>query len=98
MTSGIKDYNDRQMENWTIYHPNDDYTPFDYLYSLDKKFNCVPGKCLVYCSNGYGLLALVVAYHNGAKSWDDFNQMNYFPEDMQKYFNETLFTMRGKCS
>jgi hypothetical protein len=44
------------------------------------------------------LLAFVSAAHYGASSWDTFDQMNYFPDDLKASFNETLFLGKGKCS
>ena len=38
MKGGLKDYNDGQMRQWTLDHPNEDFSPFDYLHTLDKTF------------------------------------------------------------
>ena len=43
--AGLKDYNDAGMREWTLQHPNEDYSPYDYLHSLDKTFLCKPGTC-----------------------------------------------------
>lgn len=82
MTSGIGDYDDEAMRIWTFAHPNEDFTPYDYLHTLNKTFVCNPGTCEFYSSNGYSLLAFVSAAHYGASSWDTFDQMKYFPEDL----------------
>ena len=46
------------------------------------------------------MLAFVTAAHYNATSWDDFDMMNYFPENMKNQFNETIlkFLMKGQCS
>ena len=98
MKGGLRDYNDAQMRQWTFDHPDEDFTPYDYLHALDKTFLCNPGDCEHYSSDGYSLLAFVTAAHNGATSFDNFDQMNYFPDDLKSSFNDTLFLMRGKCS
>ena len=98
MKGGLGDYDDGAMLKWTIDHPDEDFTPWDYLYTLNKKFICNPGTCEYYSSDGYSLLAFVTAAHNNASSWDTFDQMNYFPEWLQDKFNETFFMGRGKCS
>ena len=61
MTGGLRDYNDKVLREWTWTHPDEDYTPLDYIYSLNKKFYCKPGTDLHYSSNGYELLGLVLA-------------------------------------
>ena len=100
MKAGMRDYQDAQMREWTLQHPNEDFSPFDYLHALDKTFLCKPGTCQRYCSNGYSLLAFVTAAHNNATSWDDFDMMKYFPDNLRSEFNETIlkFLMKGQCS
>ena len=61
MTGGIQDYRDDDVKNWTIYHPDEDYSPLDYLYESNKTFYCTPGTCMVYSSIGFELLGLVLA-------------------------------------
>ena len=82
MKGGLRDYSNGEMIKWTLEHPGQDFTPFDYLHALNKTFLCNPGQCESYSSNGYSLLAFVSAAHYGAKNWDSFDQMKYFPDDM----------------
>ena len=75
MKSGLRDYDNNAMIQWTLEHPGQDFTPYDYLHALNKTFICNPGECEAYSSNGYSLLAFVSAAHYGAKNWDTFDQM-----------------------
>ena len=50
---GLHDYDDAAYLNWTVNHPNDDWTPFDMLWAVDKDFVCEPGACGEYASPGY---------------------------------------------
>ena len=86
------------MREWTLKHPDEDFSPFDYLHTLNKEFICKPGTCTKYCSNGYSLLAFIVARYNNATSWDDFDMNKYWPDNMTREFNNSLFLMKGKCS
>ena len=61
MTSGLRDYDDPYMINWTWTHEGLDYEPLDFLYALDKTFLCNPGDCLAYSSVGYIILGLALA-------------------------------------
>eukprot|EP00466_Bigelowiella_natans_P009871 jgi/Bigna1/81775/fgenesh1_pg.84_\ len=40
MTSGIQDYDDEAAAQFTIHHPNDDITPIDYIWSVNKTLIC----------------------------------------------------------
>lgn len=69
MQGGLGDYDDNGMTQWTINHPNEDFSPLDYLWSLNKTWMCEPGKCEYYSSNGYEILGFVLASHYGAEDW-----------------------------
>lgn len=73
MKGGLNDYDDTDAYNWTLTHPDEDITPLDYLYELNKTFECQPNTCLNYSSNGYSLLTFALANHYGADSWDTFD-------------------------
>ena len=73
MRAGLLDYSSSGMRTWTIQNPNKDFSPLDYLYTLNKTFLCDPGNCQQYSSNGYELLGFVLAAHSNATSWDTFD-------------------------
>ena len=45
MKGGLGDYNNQEMFKWTESHPDEDFTPYDYLHTLNKTFLCNPGEC-----------------------------------------------------
>ena len=51
--AGLNDYDDLAMQKWTYTHPNQDYTPFDFLATVNKTLVCSPGKCGYYSSIGW---------------------------------------------
>jgi CubicO group peptidase (beta-lactamase class C family) len=72
------------MREWTAAHPNEDFSPLDYLHTLPKTFICTPGKCEDYSSNGYEILGFVLAAHYGANDWETFNWWMMFPDNFRK--------------
>ena len=64
MKAGLRDYSNSGMREWTIENPNKDFSPLDYLHTLNKTFICNPGDCQEYSSNGYELLGFVLAAHD----------------------------------
>jgi len=97
MTSGLKDYNDT-VKLWTWAHPNEDYSPLDYIYDVPKSFECDPGTCTSYCSIGFELLGFVLAYHAGVDTWEEYDQMSVIPESIRNEFKHTVFGAKGKCT
>ena len=73
MKGGLNDYSDGGMLEWTLSHPDEDFTPLDYIYTLNKTWVCQPGTCEYYSSVGISLLAYVVAQHAGASSYLDYD-------------------------
>jgi D-alanyl-D-alanine carboxypeptidase len=61
MKSGLADYDDNAMLSWTLKNPNKDFSPIDYLYTLNKKWICDPGTCVYYSSVGMSLLTFAAA-------------------------------------
>ena len=41
------------MQAWTWSHPDEDFTPLDFIHTLNKTWLCKPGDCLAYSSNGF---------------------------------------------
>eukprot|EP00039_Didymoeca_costata_P022153 m.3875 g.3875 ORF g.3875 m.3875 type:complete len:600 (-) comp2844_c0_seq1:3-1802(-) len=99
MRAGLQDYNDSAYVDWTIDHPNKDWTPFDMLHALNKTFVCDPGSCGQYASPGYELLGLALCQLNtSCKTWQDLNQMAVLPASLQPDFTGVAFPGEGKCS
>jgi len=49
------------MADWTYSHPDEDFTPLDYIWISNKTSYCKPGECEVYTSIGFEVLGLVLA-------------------------------------
>lgn len=73
MKSGMKDYDDQWLTMWTLSHPDDDFTPLDFLYNVNKTFYFPPGEGEAYSSVGFGLLGLVLVSHSNVTNWENFN-------------------------
>lgn len=71
------------MLAWTLAHPNENFSPLDYIWTLDKQFLCYPGTCEDYSSNGYGILGFVLAAHYGAENWESFDWFMIFPDNFR---------------
>ena len=65
MKGGLNDYDGDAIFNWTLMNPDDDITPLDFLYTVDKTWHSLPGEIIRYSSVGYGLLGLALAQHAG---------------------------------
>jgi CubicO group peptidase (beta-lactamase class C family) len=110
MRSGMPDYNNQVIQRDTLWSPDWDIGPQDYLslvgYSKEK-WRFAPGTRSEYCSMGYLMLALVQANH--AKQADgspltDWAQLDQkaaaIPAHLLEGFgyNSTTFFTRGHCS
>ena len=99
MKSGMVDYDDGVLRQWTWDNPDGDILPLDFLRMIDHHaWYCSPGDCADYSSIGYTLLGLVLAQHAGVSSWEEYDQMSIIPEELRYKYNSTLFTGKGKCS
>lgn len=87
MTSGLRDYDDRGLRNFTFTHPDIDLAPIDYLYFFDKTFHHPPGEYNQYSSVGYGILGLALAQHAGVDRWEDYDWLTPFPEEIRGFYN-----------
>ena len=81
MRGGLGDYDDHEMTQWTLNHPDEDFSPLDYLHSMPKTLLCDPGSCEYYSSNGYEILGFILAQQANATSWETFDWWTIFPED-----------------
>jgi CubicO group peptidase (beta-lactamase class C family) len=98
MWSGLDDYDDEDRKNQMLSSPKYDPTPADYLTSYDGAFVCVPGTCHKYSSINYILIQYALAAQSGAKSWEDYDEMSVFPEQLREKFNRTRFINHGICA
>lgn len=61
MESGLGDYDDMALLEWTIRNEDKTYNPLKFLYGLNGKFICKPGTCEYYSGPGFVLLGLALA-------------------------------------
>jgi CubicO group peptidase (beta-lactamase class C family) len=98
MRAGLNEYNDTWYHDITLNEPNHDVTPFEILHRFNKTFSSPPGTQWRYASTGYELLGLALVRIYGYDSWEDFDQMSVFPDQIRSEYNGTTFPGRGLCS
>jgi CubicO group peptidase (beta-lactamase class C family) len=96
----MNDYDDVAVQEWTYAHPGRDFTPFDYLATMNKTLVCSPGECGFYSSIGYQLLGLLLAWESGAEHWTTFDQLSVLPPSLQTELTALgiEFPLLGPCS
>lgn len=102
MTSGIQDYNDFKMFNWTINHRGEDLTPFDWLWEGDKGLACnkTVGTCGFYSSLNFIYLGLIILNIQKVNNWTDYDGATVIPSDLRASgrYDNTVFAKPGPCS
>lgn len=101
MQSGLDDYDDGKLEEWTVHHLKDDLDPIKYLESASGKgFHCDPGACVKYSGANYVLLGFVALEVQGGRQWEDLDQRAVIPERLRANgnYNNTEFAKHGPCS
>lgn len=101
MTSGLPDYNDREIKRRHIRNPGQDIDPFFYLRSAAKmRKPCRPGACAWYSGANYVLLGFVLLELQGAQRWEDLNQTAVIPPELKAAgrYKNLDFAMRGSCA
>lgn len=97
--SGIEDFDNDQVYNWTIAHPSGTYTPFMYLESVNKSFTCKPDTCVRYSGVGFILLGFLLAEKLSADgTWLGYDQFSVIPKELRHEFTRTHFPLIGKCN
>jgi len=97
--SGIEDFDNGVVYNWTMAHPSGDYTPIMFLESVNKSFHCKPGSCVHYSGVGFVLLGYLLAEELSVDgSWQGYDQKGVIPEDLRDDFTRTHFALLGKCN
>jgi len=98
MQSGVKDYAYGGWLRATTFSTDGDVTPLEYLAHQDHGFLFAPGKGAAYSTNGYSLVGLALAGHEGVASWTALDQHSLawpaalaFPDD------RAIFITRGRC-
>ena len=102
MNSGLTSYNNTFIYDATLFQPDWDITPQDYLTLNSKKFEFPPGAKNQYCSINYLILGLIWARFAGAKDWDGLDMLNsLIPSKLRAEsptgYNHTHFFRRGQC-
>jgi len=95
MRAGLNDYIGKDMKEWTWSHPNEDFSPYDLLWTLNKTWLCKPGTCGAYTTTGFNILGLVLASISNATHWYDYNQHDIL---RTSDFTEMLFALKGPCT
>jgi D-alanyl-D-alanine carboxypeptidase len=75
MRSGLGDYDDVGLMTKVLGNPGLDITALDYIHMFEKKdpFECNPGECEWYSSNGFVFLGMMLAQHSGANKMMDYD-------------------------
>ena len=63
MRSGVQDYEDTALFEWTLAHPDADYLPEHFLSSVNKSFAFPPGQGGLYMSDRESVCSLVPYLH-----------------------------------
>jgi CubicO group peptidase (beta-lactamase class C family) len=98
MTSGIGDYNDALLFDWTVFSASEDFSPLDYLAVSNKTFACAPGDCVYYSSINFQLLGFILVGLTDSPSWEDFDQRSIIPPGKRERFQHTSFPKNGRCT
>ena len=103
MRSGVKDYKDDTLFQWTLANPNSDFLPEQFLSTVDKSFAFQPGKGGLYSGTGYVMLGLILSAVQNASSWDQVDQKTPLESGGEAggwklTLDNTQFMMKGKCN
>lgn len=106
MVTGIHEYDVEVNLRATLYDPDWDITPQDFLALENRTLTCAAGSCpTAYVSINYELLGCVLARHallpevvpaGATVSWEDYDQRAVLARGSRAY-RETLFFQRGRC-
>ena len=111
MRSGIKDYDDGALFQWTLENGRDeDYLPQKFLDTVNKSFEFPPGKGGLYSGTGFVMLGMLLASVQNRSTWDTLDQLAPLLSrsapggevgsegGWRLVLNETRFMGAGKCS
>ena len=105
MRSGIKDYDDGALFEWTLKHPDSDFLPEMFISTVNKSFEFPPGKGGLYSGTGYVMLGMILSSVQNSTSWDVVDQMGPLlsrsstdDAGWKLVLDNTQFMMKGKCS
>jgi len=98
MTSGLGDYDDGKLQQWTWDHPNDDWTPINLLQNVSRylvqKTGAYNG---TYSSTGYNMAGLMWAAALGLSSWEEVDVKSVMVPN-PKDFPGWNIAGKGPCS
>jgi len=102
MRSGVVDYDDTTVFNWTIDNPGRDFLPLDYVRLVaggGGGFAFDPGEGGLYSGVGYILMGWVLCAVSGAATWDQLDQAALWqgPPATSPTLLHTAFLGRGTC-
>lgn len=98
MRSGIPDYDDGALREWTLRNPSKDFLPLDFLHNVSKQFLFAPGKGGAYSGVGYVLMGITLCAVTNCTSWDSLQQQQLIEQGSAFRFRSTRFMTAGPCS
>lgn len=98
MRSGIPDYDDYALRQWTLANPNSDFLPINFLQNVSKKFLFQPGHGGSYSGVGYVLMGMTLCAVTNCSSWADLQQKALIENGSAFKFEHTEFMTTGPCS
>ena len=103
MRSGLADYDDEGLQQWSLDPANlaTDISPYDYLHRwAQKQLLFPPGKGAAYSSIGFVVLGFVLAATTNQTAWTGFDQRMIIPAPLKHdpVLNGLIFNLGGTCS
>ena len=113
MRTGLPDYNDSALRNWTLSHPHRDFLPLDFVKDCartcaTKGWLFAPGTGGQYSGNNYVVLGLFLAASIDASgtgavpTWAQLDQMDLLTRQTAGHapvaFDDTMFMGTGSCA
>ena len=100
MRSGIADYNDAALLQWTIDNPANDFNPIDFVRNVSKKFRFLPDTGGLYSGVGYVMLGWLLASVTpaAATGWDKLDQSTLLGTALSDFHSTAIWMKDGSCS
>jgi len=96
--SGVPDYDDAKVRDWTLAHPDADLLPSSFVSGVDKTFLFEPGSGGSYSGVGYVLLGWVLcAATEGCNTWSDLDLKALTRPNGSSLLTRTHFMGAGRC-
>ena len=84
MSSGLQDYDDAALREYTEGNPGEDESPVDMFYQVNKTLLGAPGTMRAYSSVGFTLLGMVLAGADPRVSaWTELDQKSFMSDEQR---------------